>query len=120
MNTASVRGADRGTALSSAIDLLGDRWILLLVKQALYHGSTRFKDFERELNIPTNMLAVRLRKLVALGVIERYPCRAGRSPHEYRLTELGVAIGPTLQALADWAELKEQWRTARSDQKGHV
>jgi DNA-binding HxlR family transcriptional regulator len=108
MNAIRVNERGRDGALNFAIDLLGDRWILLLVSHALYHGATRFKEFEQQLNIPSNMLAARLRKLTAVGVIERHPCRLGRSPHEYRLTELGSALEPALQAFADWAELTDR------------
>jgi DNA-binding HxlR family transcriptional regulator len=85
------------------LDIVGDRWTLLIVRDLLFADELRFGDFlaaaER---IPTNTLTDRLRRLGEAGLVSRelyseHPPRA-----VYRLTEDGRQLGPVLEALADW------------------
>ena len=90
-------------AVACALDLFGDRWTLLVIRDLLLGGS-RFKDFatapER---IPTNILSDRLRRLVEEGVIEKVPAVAGSKRLAYRLTATCEALRPVLAAIRDWA-----------------
>jgi DNA-binding HxlR family transcriptional regulator len=89
--------------IAVTLDSLGDKWSLLVVRDMLV-GKARFADFARSPEgIPTNILADRLKRLVATGVVEktRYAERPPR--HEYRLTAKGEALLPVLQAMASWA-----------------
>jgi DNA-binding HxlR family transcriptional regulator len=90
--------------LVRAIDLIGDRWVLLIVYHALFHRTTRFGDFCRELGIPTNVLTRRLQALVQAGVLDRADAPRGHSLHEYRLTAHGERLWPVLAALHTWGE----------------
>jgi DNA-binding HxlR family transcriptional regulator len=101
-----ARGADRYDTLARAIDVLGDRWVLLIMREALDQNSTRFMEFMRALDIPSNVLTARLNKLVSIGVLERQASRVGRSPHEYRTTELGERLRPVLAAIATWGAIR--------------
>ncbi len=88
-------------ALASALEVVGERWTLLVVRDAFY-GVQRFSDFVDHLDIPRAVLSDRLRNLVAAGVLDRIgdPDHAGRSL--YRLTPMGHELWPTVHALARW------------------
>jgi DNA-binding HxlR family transcriptional regulator len=88
----------------TALDVLGDRWSLLIVAEALFAGTCRFNDFRRALHIPSNVLTVRLRRLVGAGVLVRSDTKSGRSSHKYLLTPAGAAFGPVLRALSEWSQ----------------
>ena len=96
--------------ISSSLDILGDRWTLLVVRDLL-DGKTRFSQFERSPEkIPTNILTDRLRRLEAVGLVERVKSAAsGRL--EYWPTESARALRPVLLSLASWgnAHLEETW-----------
>jgi DNA-binding HxlR family transcriptional regulator len=88
--------------VATSLDLLGDRWTLLVVRD-LNLGKARFADFlASPEHIPTNILADRLKRLERAGLIEarRYSDRPPRS--SYHLTDRGRALGPVLDALAEW------------------
>ncbi|WP_232667908.1 winged helix-turn-helix transcriptional regulator [Pseudonocardia sp. TRM90224] len=90
-------------AIAGTLDLVGDRWSLLIVRDLLVTESLRYGDLlASHESIPTNTLADRLRKLEDAGILtkERYQDRPPR--FAYRLTERGYALAPTLDALATW------------------
>jgi DNA-binding HxlR family transcriptional regulator len=88
--------------VACGLDLLGDRWTLLVVRDLLL-GRTRFKDFAASPEgIPTNILADRLERLVAGGVLERAPSAPGSRHLAYHLTAKGRALRPVVAALRDW------------------
>ncbi len=89
--------------ISSTLDLLGDRWTLLVVRDLLFLRKRRFGEFlESPERIPTNILSDRLRRLEERGVVEKslYSSRPRR--YEYRLTALGADLFPVLRAMAEW------------------
>ena len=88
--------------MACSLDIFGDRWTLLIVRD-LFFGRARFKDFAASPErIPTNILAERLERLLAHGVIEQIPAQDGTKRLAYRLTEKGKALGPVLKAMRDW------------------
>ena len=99
--------ADRAARRSScsiacALDIVGDRWTLLIVRD-LIGGKRRYSDFLRSSErIPTNILADRLRLLDRKGLIERIPLRERSRRRAYRLTPDGQALGQVVDALATW------------------
>lgn len=98
--------AQRSTCpISCALDLLGDKWTLVVIRD-LFLGSKTYGDFQKSPeNIPTNILADRLKRLEASHVIyrERYQERPVR--YSYHLTDSGKRLGPTLFELAKWSLL---------------
>jgi DNA-binding HxlR family transcriptional regulator len=88
--------------LAKALDLIGERWTLLIVRNLLL-GPLRYSDLLRGLpGITTNLLAKRLSELEKAGLLERIkaaPVAAGRT---YRLTAIGAALEPTVHALGRW------------------
>jgi DNA-binding HxlR family transcriptional regulator len=89
---ARKRFGDMNCSVAQALEVLGDWWTLLLVREAFF-GTTRFKDFERNLGIAKNILTARLDHLVEHGVFERVPVGDGGRRHEYRLTAMGRDAG---------------------------
>ncbi|MFC4343820.1 winged helix-turn-helix transcriptional regulator [Cupriavidus numazuensis] len=87
------------------LELLGERWTLLLLGEALL-GRTRFDEFQQSLGMAPSTLAVRLRLLVEMGLLERRGVRCNRLT--YHLTESGAAMRPCFDMLAQWAN---QWMT---------
>ena len=97
-----------GCALSSALDLIGDKWSFVVLR-GLFVGWTRYGEFlTGPEKISTNILADRLKRLEALGLISRH---AGRGGPIYRLTRKGAELLPTMQALAIWghANIADRW-----------
>ena len=91
--------------VGGAVDLLGEKWTLLIVRDAL-NGVRRFDDFRAHLGVSDAVLADRLRKLVDAGILERQPYQeAGRrTRHEYRPTAMGWDLRIVLAALRQWGE----------------
>ena len=88
--------------VACALDLLGDRWTLLLIRD-LFLGRSRFKDFTSSPEgIPTNILADRLERLLENGLVHQVPATPGGKHRAYELTEKGRALGPVLRELRDW------------------
>src|SRR3954451_12699249 len=87
--------------VARSLEAVGDVWSVLIVRQA-FAGDRRFGEFEKNLGVAKNILTVRLRKLVALGVLEQVP--AGGAYHEYALTEQGRGLYLVLTALRQWGE----------------
>lgn len=90
-------------SVARALDVLGDWWTLLVVREA-FLGTARFADFEQRLGIAKNILAERLKHLVEHDVLERVDVgRKGRR-FEYRLTEKGKDLLTILTALRQWGD----------------
>ncbi len=88
--------------VAGALDVLGDRWTLLVVRDLLL-GRARFKEFAAAPEgIPTNILSERLSRLVAHGIAEQVPNADGGKHLAYRLTKKGHALRPILVAMKDW------------------
>jgi DNA-binding HxlR family transcriptional regulator len=91
--------------LQRALDLLGEKWTLLVLREAIY-GVRRFDDFARALGCGRGVLSDRLKKLVVADVFELHEyMEAGQRPRsEYQLTDKGRHLFPALMALSQWSE----------------
>ncbi|HEY2707390.1 MAG TPA: helix-turn-helix domain-containing protein [Caulobacteraceae bacterium] len=92
-------------AIGRAHDLIGEKWTLLIVREAFY-GVRRFDDFARALGCGRGVLSDRLKTLTRAQVLERrdYVRRGQRPRAEYHLTEKGRDLFPALTALSQWSE----------------
>lgn len=81
-----------------ALELVGERWSLLIIRDALFREMTRFSDFQRSLGVAPNILAARLDRFVEAGLMERHPGPA------YHLTAKGRDLQPVLIALTAWGD----------------
>lgn len=88
-------------SLARALELLGERWTLLIVRDAFY-GVRRYNDFIAHLDIPRAVLATRLQALVEAGVLDKRPYQEGPRREEYVLTPKGRELWPALNALGHW------------------
>jgi DNA-binding HxlR family transcriptional regulator len=90
-------------AIAGTLDLVGDRWSLLIVRDLLFRGELRFADLAASAEgVPTNTLADRLRRLEDSGIVAREPYSERPVRHQYRLTGRGRDLAPVLDALATW------------------
>ncbi len=89
--------------MARALDVVGEKWTLLILRDLFRHESRRFQDFQTALTgIAPNTLSARLKSLEADGIIcRRLYCQHPPRP-EYMLTDKGRALGPILLALRDW------------------
>jgi len=90
--------------ISSALDVLGDKWSLLIIRDLIILGPRTYSQLlESPERISTNILASRLDLLSCLKIIERVNPEAVPRNNAYRLTEGGAALRPVLEALGRWA-----------------
>src|SRR6266571_4414119 len=94
---------DMHCPVARTLDIIGERWTILILRDLFREGSRKFQDFERSLApISPNTLSARLKRLEEAGVVERrfyeqHPPRA-----EYVLTDKGRQLGPVLKTLLEW------------------
>jgi DNA-binding HxlR family transcriptional regulator len=95
--------AGRPCSVAAALDVIGDRWALLAVREVSF-GNHQFNQIARNTGAPRDRLAARLRDLVEAGVLERRPYR--ESPHRegYHLTRAGRDLAPVTSALLTWGD----------------
>lgn len=88
--------------VACTLDLVGDKWTLLVVRDLMF-GKTHFKDFlASPEGVATNILTQRLARLMASGLIERYPSEVYAGRDAYRLTAKGLSLRPLLEQMAAW------------------
>lgn len=111
-----------------ALEVFGDPWTLLVVRDLMFKGRTRYTDFlKAEEGIATNVLADRLARLEEDGIVEKEPAARGTSG-SYRLTPKGVDLLPLMIEIVAWsakhdprtAADREFVRRARRDREGLV
>ncbi|WP_131741568.1 winged helix-turn-helix transcriptional regulator [Actinomadura roseirufa] len=88
--------ARQDCSLARALEVVGERWTLLIVRDAMY-GVRRFSDFQVHLDVPRAVLSSRLQVLVETGVL-------AKEGHDYVLTEVGRELWPVVHTLARWGE----------------
>jgi DNA-binding HxlR family transcriptional regulator len=89
--------------LAKALDVIGDRWSLLIVRELLGRGPLRYTDIRNGLpGVATNLLADRLRELEEVGVIHREAAPPPIATTLFHLTPRGEELRPVVRALADW------------------
>jgi DNA-binding HxlR family transcriptional regulator len=91
----------RGESVGRALDLVGERWTLLILREAFF-GVRRYGQFVRNLNIPRPTLSARLKSLVDTGLLQRVPYAEDRE--EYRLTAAGLELFPAIVILMKWGD----------------
>lgn len=94
---------DEPCPVARCVNLIGDRWSLLIVRDA-FDGMRRFGDFQRSLGVARNILSDRLKKLVDGGVLEMQDASDGTAYQEYVLTAKGESLFPVVVALRQWGE----------------
>ena len=90
--------------IASALDLIGDKWSILIVRDMLLHNKTTFKEFVvSDEHIATNLLSSRLKFLEQLGVITKNKLITNKKENIYILTEKGIDLAPIIMELVIWS-----------------
>ena len=90
---------------TTALDIVGDKWILVIMKQMLMEGKETFKDFtESDEGIATNILSAKLKFLEEVGLLIKTQRPDNKKTNLYLLTEKGLALIPVLVELAIWSD----------------
>jgi DNA-binding HxlR family transcriptional regulator len=98
-----MKGYQQYCAVAKALDIVGDRWVLLIVRELLAFGPSRYIDLERGLpGIASNLLVARLKSMQADGLIERRMAAPPIDAKVYELTQRGRDLDGVLRALANW------------------
>ena len=95
--------AGRPCSVAAALEIVGDRWSLLIVREVLF-GNHRFAEIVRNTGAPRDRIAARLKELVAAGVLEQREYQASPPRSDYHLTAAGRALWPVLQSLREWGD----------------
>jgi DNA-binding HxlR family transcriptional regulator len=90
--------------VARGLSVVGDRWTMLVLRDC-FLGIRRFEQMQERLGITRHILADRLRKLEAAGVLWREAYQQRPLRHEYRLTDRGKALYPLLVTLIEWANV---------------
>jgi DNA-binding HxlR family transcriptional regulator len=100
------QGEESLCSIERALQVVGDRWTLLILREALLQGTTRFADFRNDLGIAADILTSRLADLVDEGLMEKKPYRepGTRMRYSYHLTPAGEQLRLVLAALQQWGD----------------
>lgn len=89
--------------VARTLDLIGERWTILLLRDLLLQGPRRFQDFQNSLpGVAPNTLSARLKALEDSGLVGRQIYNEHPPRLEYVLTDKGRSLGPVMKALRDW------------------
>lgn len=93
----------RTCPVAQTAQIVGQRWVALIMRDLLLQGPRRFQDFQRSLSgIPPQTLSERLKMLEAAGIVARQPYSEHPPRAEYVLTAKGRDLGPVIRAMRDW------------------
>jgi len=91
--------------IASALDLIGDKWSILIVRDMLLHKKTTFKEFVvSDEKVATNLLASRLKILESLEVVSKRKLSGNKKENIYLLTEKGIDLAPLIMELVEWSD----------------
>lgn len=107
--------------ITSAIDLMGDKWSLVVVKNMLLYNQKTFKDFsEASENIATNILSSRLKRLERNGFITKTKPLNNKKTNIYLLTEKGLSLIPIIVELAIWGDANIHIPSSQEAENGQI
>lgn len=89
--------------LARTLEAIGDRWVLMIIRDA-FDDVRRFSEFQKRLGLAKNILAVKLKLLVELGVFEIQPASDGSAYKEYVLSPMGRAVFPIVVSMRQWGQ----------------
>ena len=97
-----------GCPLNASVEMLGDRWSLLIIRDMMVRGYRTFKEFlSSDEHIATNILADRLKRLENYGIVHSAPDPADGRKQIYSLTQKGLDLAPVLTEMVLWAAAHE-------------
>src|ERR1700758_1435303 len=102
---------DMRCPIARTLDIVGERWTILILRDLVTGGPRKFQDFERSLSgISPNTLSGRLKRLEGAGVGERGVYKQPPPRAEYLLTKKGEELRPVLRTLFDWGQRHTRYR----------
>lgn len=100
-----VKSYDLNCPVASTLDVIGERWTILILRDLFLHGPRRFQDFQDSLiNVSPNTLAARLKSLETKGIVAKEVYQSAPMRARYALTSKGRSLGPIMLALRKWGE----------------
>ena len=91
--------------ISSALDIIGDKWTLLIIRDMLFDHKTTFKDFSSSVeSIATNILSSRLKLLEEVGIIRKNKKEGNQKSNVYTLTQKGLRLLPIIAEITLWSD----------------
>jgi len=115
-----VRSYGEYCSIAKALDVVGDRWTLLIIRELLIRGACRYTDLKNGLpGIATNLLADRIRELESAGLIEREDAPPPVATTLFRLTDAGAELLPVLDAIGLWGVRYMTERAEGDEFRGH-
>ena len=97
------RDYDQTCSVARSLEVLGERWTLLVIRDVFY-GKRRFAAIQEDLGVARNVLATRLARLVAEGILEKRPYQDRPTRYEYFLTEKGIDLWPVMITMMHWGD----------------
>ena len=108
-----------GCSISRTLEVVGDKWTLLIVRDLMWHGKHTFQALQNSAErIPTNILSERLRRLMNWGLVSREPYQDRPVRYAYHLTEAGRALEPVLLQIMQWGHHYLEGGTFTPDKPG--
>ena len=105
VKTASLEGSRSACPIANLLDIVGDKWTLLVVRDLLLLSKRRYGEFQNSPEaIPTNILADRLKRLEAAGLVKKEYYQDNPPRAEYFLTRKGADLEPILKAMGQWGK----------------
>jgi DNA-binding HxlR family transcriptional regulator len=115
-----VRSYGEYCSIAKALDVVGDRWTLLIIRELLIRGACRYTDLKNGLpGIATNLLADRIRELESAGLIQREDAPPPVATTLFRLTDAGAELLPVLDAIGLWGVRYMTERAQGDEFRGH-
>jgi DNA-binding HxlR family transcriptional regulator len=115
-----VRSYGEYCSIAKALDVVGDRWTLLIIRELLIRGACRYTDLKNGLpGIATNLLADRIRELESAGLIQREDAPPPVATTLFRLTDAGAELLPVLDAIGLWGVRYMTERAEGDEFRGH-
>lgn len=91
-------------SVSCALEIIGDKWTLLIMRDAIYRDYTTFSQFRNSTEkIASNILANRLEKLVSKGILTKTQNKQNLLVFDYELTKMGTDLKPVIEAIENWS-----------------
>lgn len=92
-----------GCSIARTLELLGDKWTLLIVRDLLWHGKHTFQQLQESAeHVPSNLLSERLKRLMGWGLVDRRAYQDHPVRYRYELTEEGKSLEPVLLQIMAW------------------
>ena len=96
-------GCRSACPLTNTLDIIGDKWTLIIIRDMLFIGKKQYGDFlESPEDISTNILADRLKRLEEYGIVTKKAYQSNPERHEYFLTGAGLALQPVIMEIVGW------------------